>query len=66
MVHVAACFAPWRIHPHINSTRDQVLKMYLSLSEHKRQHLAGIMKHNHTKQVYVSVYEGKLEIKSIQ
>ena len=39
---VAAGFAPWRVLPHrvcphINPTSDQVLKIYFSLTEKKRQ-----------------------------
>ena len=40
-VLVAAGFAPWRVRPHMpDSTSDQVLKSYLSLTEKKRQHCA--------------------------
>ena len=42
---VAASFAPLRALPHIDSTTDQVLKIYLSLTEEKRQHCA----HDETK-----------------
>ena len=43
---VAAGFEPWRIRPHgvrphIDLTSDQVLKIYLSLTEKKRQHCAN-------------------------
>lgn len=56
IIKVARVFTPKWVCTHINTTSGQVLKMYLSLSEQKRQHVAGIMKHNHTKQVYVSFF----------
>ena len=37
---VPAGFAPWRVRPHIDSSSDQVLKIYLSLTEQKRQQCA--------------------------
>ena len=47
---VAAGFSPWRVRhhrvrPHIDSTSDQLLKIYLSFTEKKRQHCA----HDETK-----------------
>ena len=47
---VAAGFAPWqvrphRVRPHIDSTSDQVLQIYRSLTKKKRQHCA----HDETK-----------------
>ena len=47
---VAAGFAPWRVRPHrvrphIDSTSDQVLHIYRSLTKKKRQHCA----HDETK-----------------
>lgn len=75
MVHVAACFAPWRVHPHrvhphINSTRDQVLKMYLSPTEKKTDNIVCTMKQNHPRHVYFSFFNlgkvtGELEIESL-
>ena len=35
---VAASFAPWHVRPRIDSTSDQVLKIYLPLTEIKTQH----------------------------
>ena len=69
-------FAPWRVrphrvHPHIDSTSDQVLKLCLSLTEKKRQHCARAHnKQNHTKHVYFSFFNplkvtGELEIESL-
>ena len=46
----AADFAPWRVRPHIDPTSDQVLKIYLSLTEEKRQYCA----HDETKPQHVS------------
>ena len=42
---VAACFVPWRVRPHIDRTSDQVLKIYLFLTEKNRRHFA----HDETK-----------------
>ena len=57
-ISVAGGFAPWRVRPHIDSTSDQVLKIYLSLTEKKRQHIniSHTMKQNHTKHVYFSYF----------
>ena len=63
---VAAGFAPWQVRPHIDSTSDQVLKIYLSLNEKKKRHCA----HNETKpptHVYFSFFNplkvtGELEL----
>ena len=35
---VAAGFTPWQVHPHIESTSDQMFKIYLSFTEKTRQH----------------------------
>ena len=54
---VSAGFAPWRVgpyrvHPHIDSSSDQVLKIYLSHTEKKRQYRL----HDATKHVYFSFF----------
>ena len=66
---VAAGFAPWHVRPHIDSTSDQVLKTYLSLTE-KKKDIVCMMKQNHTKHVYFLFFNplkvtGKLEIESL-
>ena len=33
---LSAGFAPWRVRPHIDSSSDQVLQIYLSHSEKKK------------------------------
>ena len=53
----------WRVRPHIDSSSDQVLKIYLSLTEKKRQRCAD----DETKHVYLSFFNplkvtGELEI----
>ena len=50
---VAAGFAPWRVCPHIDSSSDKVLKIYLSLTK-KKDNIVRPMKQNHTKHVYFS------------
>ena len=49
VVMVAASFAPWRVRPRIDSSRDQTLKIYLSLTEKKIQQ-------NYTKHVSFSFF----------
>ena len=54
--------------PHIDSTSDQVLKIYLSLTEKKN--IVHTVKQNHTKDGYFSFFNplkvtGKLEIESL-
>ena len=49
---VSAGFAPWRILPHIDSSGDQVLQIYLSHTEKKRQYCA----HDETRLVYFSFF----------
>ena len=51
---VAAGFAPWRVRPHIDSTSVQVLKIYLSLNEKKKDNIVRAMRQNRTKHVYFS------------
>ena len=63
---VSAGFAPWRVRPHINSSSDQVLQIYRSHTEKKRQHCA----HDETKHVYFSFFNplkvtDKLELESL-
>lgn len=48
---VAAGFTPWQVHPHIESTSDQMFKIYLSFTE-KNDNLLFMMKQNHSKLVY--------------
>ena len=70
----AAGFTPWRVHPyqvcpHINSTSNQVLKIYLYLTD-KKDNIVSTVKQNHTKHVYFSFFNplkgtGDLEIESL-
>ena len=67
---VAAGFAPWQVHPHINSTSDQVLKIYFSLTE-KKEKIVVMMRQNHTKHVYFSSFNswkvsGELKMESLE
>ena len=68
---VAAGSTPRRGHTHIDSTSDQVLKIYRSLSE-KKDNIMRMMKQNRTKNVYFSFFntlnwgEGELEIESLE
>ena len=43
---VSAGFAPWRIRPHIDSSSDQVLQIYLSHTEKKKDNIVRTMKQN--------------------
>jgi hypothetical protein len=47
-----------RVRTHIDSTSDQVLKIYLSLIDQKskKDNIVGIMKQNHTEHVYFSFF----------
>ena len=47
--------SPHQVRPHIDSTSDQVLKIYLSLTE-KKDNIVCTMKQNHTKHVYFSFF----------
>ena len=63
---VSAGFAPWRVGPHIDSSSDQVLQIYLSHTEKKRQYCV----HDETKHVYFSLFNplmvtDELEIESL-
>lgn len=67
---VAAGFTPWQVHPHIESTSDQMFKIYLSFTE-KNDNLLFMMKQNHSKLVYFSFFNplkvtGKLERESLE
>ena len=55
-IGVAAGFAPCRVHPHINSTIDQVLKNYPSLADKKKDNIVRTMKQNRRKHVYFSFF----------
>ena len=52
VILVSAGFAPWRVHPRIDSSSDQVLQRNLSHREKKRQYCA----HDETKHVYFSFF----------
>ena len=66
---ITAGFAPIEFTPHIDSTSDQVLKIYLSLTQ-KKENIVRTMKQNHTIHVYFSFFNplkvtGELEIESL-
>ena len=75
LLRVAAGFAPWRVrphrvHPHSDSTGNQVLKIHLSLTE-KKDNIVCMMKQNYTKHVYSLSLNplkmaGELEIESLE
>lgn len=66
---VAAGFAPWWVHPHINSTSIQEDK-FIFLLPKIEDNIVRMMKQNHTKRVYFSFFNtlnvtGELEIQSL-
>lgn len=66
---VAAGFAPWWVHLHINSTSIQEVK-FIFLLPKIEDNIVRMMKQNHTKRVYFSFFNtlnvtGELEIQSL-